>query len=235
MSGTSEAPPPLVIGANGLTGDGRTAGGNVAGADGEVLPGWAIDDIVDAGTRMDQLGWVPATAGNISVRLSEIRIAITRSGRHKGRLTADDVMLVDADGSAVATTARPSAETRLHCQIYDLIGHAGAVVHGHSVAATVLSMLGGSGIDFAGYEVLKAFEGQRTHDVSLRLPIVDNAQDMAVLAPVIAPLLRAGTPLGYLIRGHGTYTWGPDMKIAMARMEALEFLLTCELERRKLR
>jgi len=40
--------------------------------------------------------------------------------------------------------------------------------------------------------------------------------------------------LGYLIRGHGVYVWGPDMPTALARLEGLEFLLACELERRKL-
>jgi methylthioribulose-1-phosphate dehydratase len=44
----------------------------------------------------------------------------------------------------------------------------------------------------------------------------------------------AGAPLGYLIRGHGVYVWGPDMPVAMARLEGLEFLLACELEKRKL-
>jgi methylthioribulose-1-phosphate dehydratase len=38
-----------------------------------------------------------------------------------------------------------------------------------------------------------------------------------------------------LIRGHGTYVWGPDMPTALARFEGLEFLLSCELERRRLK
>ena len=40
--------------------------------------------------------------------------------------------------------------------------------------------------------------------------------------------------MGYLIRGHGVYVWGPSMDGALARLEALEFLLCCELERRRL-
>jgi len=47
-------------------------------------------------------------------------------------------------------------------------------------------------------------------------------------------LLDAGMPLGYLIRGHGVYVWGPDMPTALARLEGLEFLLACELKRRKM-
>jgi methylthioribulose-1-phosphate dehydratase len=198
-----------------------------------ATPAWAIDAIVRAGARMDARGWVPATAGNISVRLDDERIAITRSGGHKGFLDADSIMQFDLDGRAL-TNARPSAETGLHCQIYRHFPDAGAILHGHSVAGTVLSMLSNGPIRFAGYEVLKAFDGQTTHDTAIDLPIVANDQDIGRLAASVEPALRAGTPLGYLIRGHGVYSWGPDMPAALARLEGLEFLLACELERRKL-
>jgi methylthioribulose-1-phosphate dehydratase len=199
-------------------------------------PDWAVAAIVAAGRRMDARGWVPATAGNISVRLAEDRIAITRSGGHKGFLDAGHVMQVDAAGTPLTPGMRPSAETLLHCQIYALFPDAGAVLHGHSVPGTVLSMAEphAPAIRFAGYELLKAFPGQSTHEAALDLPVVDNDQDMPRLAARLAPLLRAGTPLGYLIRGHGVYVWGPDMDAALARLEGLEFLLACELERRRL-
>jgi len=196
-------------------------------------PAWAIEAIIQAGRRMDQRGWVPATAGNISVRLDESRLAITRSGGHKGFLDASSVMQVDLDGRAL-TDARSSAETLLHCQIYRLHHNVGAVLHGHSVAATVLSMHRPGPIRLAQYEVLKVFEGQTTHDAALELPVFDNDQDIARLAVTAEPTLRGGSALGYLIRGHGVYIWGPDMPAALARLEGLEFLLACELERRKL-
>jgi methylthioribulose-1-phosphate dehydratase len=141
---------------------------------------------------------------------------------------------VDMDGTPLTPGARPSAETGLHCQIYRVFLQAGAVLHGHSVAATVLSMVTPEPcIGFAGYEILKAFEGQRTHETTLRLPLFDNDQDIARLSRAMAPHLPACV-LGYLIRGHGVYVWGPDMDTALARLEGLEFLLSCELERRKL-
>jgi methylthioribulose-1-phosphate dehydratase len=205
-------------------------------ADPSDTPDWAVAAIVVAGRRMDARGWVPATAGNISVRLDSERIAITRSGGHKGFLDAGHVMQVDRQGMPLTPGMRPSAETLLHCQIYALFQQAGAVLHGHSVAGTVLSMAdpAATGLRFAGYELLKAFEGQTTHEAAIDLPMVDNDQDMPRLADRLAPLLRAGAPLGYLIRGHGVYVWGPDMETALARLEGLEFLLACELERRKL-
>ena len=66
---------------------------------------------------LDRHGWVPATAGNLSHRLRDGRIAITRSGCHKGFLTGDEVIAVDAGGAVVQGEGRPSAETLLHTQI----------------------------------------------------------------------------------------------------------------------
>lgn len=202
----------------------------------------AVDEIVEAGRRLDRHGWVPATAGNISRRLADGRIAITRSGCHKGFLTAQDVIEVDLDGRPAVAGNRSSAETRLHTDLYRRLLPDGAVVHGHSVAATVLSMhqpdrapadRSWDAIEFSGYELLKAFEGQDTHQTSLRLPIYDNDQDIVRLAELISPKLD-DCPMGYLIRGHGVYVWARTMDMAVARLEGLEFLLACVLERRKL-
>ena len=82
--------------------------------------------------------------------------------------------------------------------------------------------------------MLKAFGANPLGDDSLDLPMVDNEQDPVLLASVIAPLLPSARA-GYLIRGHGAYSWGPDLDTALARFEVLEFLLECELARRSLR
>jgi methylthioribulose-1-phosphate dehydratase len=188
---------------------------------------------------MDFFGWVPATAGNISVRFREGaegpgRIAITRSGVHKGFLDEGSVIEVDFAGRPLTPGTKPSAETLLHCQVLTVFPEAGAVVHGHSVAGTVLSMVEpGEAIFFEGYELFKAFAGQTTHEARLGLPLFANDQDMVRLAGVIAPHL-GNARLGYYIRGHGIYVWGPDMDAALARLEAIEFLLECELRRRQL-
>ncbi len=182
---------------------------------------------------MDRYGWVPATSGNISVRLPG-SIAITRSGCHKGHLDSFSIIAVDPYGRPLRQGDRPSAETALHCQIYRRFPEIGAVLHGHSVAGTVLSMAEpGDAIAFHGYELFKAFDGQTTHDQRLALPLLPNDQDMTRLAAAIEPHLAAA-PLGTYIRGHGAYVWAADMDAAMARLEALEFLLECELARRQL-
>ncbi len=205
-----------------------------------AIPPHVTDAIIGAGRRMDARGWVPATAGNISVRFhdersaSPGRIAITRSGVHKGFLDATGVIEVDFAGTPLVPGDKPSAETLLHCQIFAAFPDVGAVVHGHSVAGTVLSMIEpDDALIFEGYELFKAFAGQTTHEARLKLKLFANDQDMARLAGVVAPHL-ADMTLGYYIRGHGIYVWGGDMQVAIWRLEAIEFLLECALQRRRL-
>lgn len=200
------------------------------------LPAEAVEAIRAAGRRLDQRGWVPATAGNISLRLADGRIAITRSGFHKGFIPEDGVMAVDLHGRPEASNLRPSAETGLHCGIYRRFPAARAALHGHSVPATVLSRRGGDHLELAGYELLKAFPGLPTHEASIRLPILDNDQDIARLQARVEQVWDAtpDAPPGYILRGHGVYVWAEDMPGALMRLEALEFMLACELEAARL-
>jgi methylthioribulose-1-phosphate dehydratase len=196
-----------------------------------MVPEGLATQLAEAGRRMDARNWVPGSAGNLSARIDGQAIAITRSGVHKGRLNTADIIAVDYEGKALDQVQKPSAETLLHCQLYRLFPPVGAVLHGHSVAATVLSMRGA--ITFSNYELLKAF-GFATHELDVVLPVYENDQDMARLATFIEPLLERDPPIGYVIAGHGVYAWGTSVEHAYWRLEALEFLLQCEMERRQL-
>jgi methylthioribulose-1-phosphate dehydratase len=181
-------------------------------------------------------GWTPATSSNFSRRLDDRHAAITVSGRDKGRLNEADIMVVDFDGRAVGSDHRPSAETLLHTQLYRRFPDIGCVLHTHSRAQTIASRLyaGPGHVRLEGYELLKAFAGNSTHEAAIDLPVLPNTQDMATLAAQVDALLDRDTLWGYLIDGHGLYAWGRDMAEARRHLEAFEFLLDCELELRKL-
>ena len=197
----------------------------------------AASEIISNVRELAAAGWTPATSSNFSRRLDEGHAAITVSGRDKGRLTEDDIMVVDFDGNAVGSNHRPSAETLLHTQLYQRFPDIGCVLHTHSLAQTVASRLyaGAGHVTLEGYELLKAFEGNTTHDAQVDLPVLNNAQDMHTLAAQVDALLDRSCMWGYLIDGHGLYTWGRDMAQARRHLDAFEFLLNCDLELRKLK
>ncbi|NLG59150.1 MAG: methylthioribulose 1-phosphate dehydratase [Gammaproteobacteria bacterium] len=178
------------------------------------------------------LGWTPATSSNFSLRLDERHLVITISGRDKSRLGVDDLMVVDLDGKAVGSSHRPSAETLLHTQLYRRLPEVGCVLHTHSRTQTVASRLycGAGGVRLAGYELLKAFHGNDTHESEVIVPVLPNSQDMATLAAHVDVLFDGGPLWGYLIDGHGLYAWGRDLAEARRHLDAFDFLLGCELD-----
>jgi methylthioribulose-1-phosphate dehydratase len=198
----------------------------------------SADAIADTARELATLGWTPATSSNFSMRIDADHAAITISGRHKGRLGRDDIMLIDMHGHAVGTDARPSAETALHTQIYRRWPEMWAVLHTHSRTQSVASRLFASDgvIRLQGWELQKAITGFTTHDSMLEIPVFPNTQHMPELVAQVDAWLDAGKPLhAYLIDGHGIYTWGRNMAETHRHLEALEFLLGCELDLRKLR
>ena len=195
--------------------------------------------ITAAGQFLAARGWAPATAGNYSVRLDAQTLAVTVSGKWKGELTADDIMTVDMQGrpvGAAGANKKPSDETLLHCAIYQRHPHAGAILHTHSIPNTVLSRITAHTLTLAGYELLKAVPGLTTHDATLHLPVLDNTQDIPVMAAELTEILQQQPTLpAFLIAGHGLYAWAADMNATKKLVEALEFMLSCELETLKLR
>ncbi|TWC29412.1 methylthioribulose-1-phosphate dehydratase [Pseudomonas sp. SJZ079] len=192
--------------------------------------------IIDAGRFLYERGWSPATSSNYSARLSASEALLTVSGKHKGQLGLDDVLVTDMQGRSLEAGKKPSAETLLHTQLYNWKAEIGAVLHTHSVNATVLSRLSLSdSLVFADYELQKAFTGISSHESQVEVPIFDNDQDIARLAAKVQPWLeRHPDCVGYLIRGHGLYTWGAQMSGALRQIEAFEFLFECELKVRAL-
>ncbi|TWT96833.1 Methylthioribulose-1-phosphate dehydratase [Botrimarina colliarenosi] len=201
----------------------------------------AAEGLVAIGAQMHAAGWSRATSSNYSVRLSAdpLRLLVTASGKHKDRLTTDDFVLIDESGGAVEPDAlKSSAETMLHVVLARDAG-AGAIVHTHSVWGTLLSDIHGPEgvVTLAGYEMLKALPGIKTHDTAVDIAIFPNTQDIDALAAELSDRLKAGDDAvryGFLINKHGLYTWADQLDSARACVEALEFLFECEGRRLKL-
>jgi len=190
-----------------------------------------IDALRSVGKLFFQRGWSVGTSSNYSVvaRRDPLEIIVTASGLDKGRLQRHQFVRVDGDAKAVVShQPRSSAETLLHVEIANQTT-AGAILHTHSVWATILSDLyfADGGFAIEGYEMLKGLEGITTHDTQIWIEIFDNTQDMSELAQQISAKFQDDErPLtyGFLIRKHGLYTWGNDIEAARRHVEIFEFL-----------
>ena len=186
-------------------------------------------ELIAAGKRLADQGWVPATSGNLSARLEDGTFAITVSGVHKGCLTLADIMRVDDRGRSL-DGRRPSAETRLHLALYRRWPRVQAILHPHSPAAVLASRLFGGHLVLEDHELLKALDGIDTHAHRLVVPIFPNDQDIPRLADRVDRWIdENGDIHAYIIAGHGFYTWGDSVSSALVAVEALEFMFHCEV------
>lgn len=100
--------------------------------------------VLAAARAMLARGLVSGMSGNVSMRLKEpgggLRVAITPSQRPYETLRPEDVVIVDAQGDPVEGDMTPSSETLLHLGIYRARPDVGAVMHTHSVYASVLAV-----------------------------------------------------------------------------------------------
>ena len=177
-----------------------------------VNPHQVKQDILDAGRRLYDKGFVVSNDGNISARISEDRIVATPTGLCKGTLSLDDLCVCDMDGNKVSGTLRPSSEIGMHIFLYRERPDIQAVVHAHPPTATGFSVAG--------------------------IPLTDCVLPEVVITLGSVPIAKYGTPGGteisepirryvqeydaYLLENHGATTIGTTVMNAYFKMETLE-------------
>ncbi|HXH74313.1 MAG TPA: methylthioribulose 1-phosphate dehydratase [Bacteriovoracaceae bacterium] len=180
-------------------------------------------------------GWSPATSTNYSVRSSNPNeFIISKSGVDKSQFELTDLILINDQGVVLPpynlTGVKSSAETEIHTELYKRFPKVNCVLHTHSLLGTILSqaMVKQWELRFEGLEILKGLEGNATHEMTEGLPIVPNSQDMKDIMQFLEPQFNKQATLhGFLIAGHGLYSWGKDIPTAKRHIETFEFLLEC--------
>jgi methylthioribulose-1-phosphate dehydratase len=192
-------------------------------------------DLLEAIKFFNQKGWSPATSTNYSVRSSNpAEYIISRSGVDKSKFVLEDLILINPKGEVLAPFNIPgsksSAETEIHTHIYNKYHNVNCILHTHSVLGTVLSLahLKNKFLRFEGFEIQKGLEGNMTHELESIIPIVPNSQVMGdILKNMDQHFTEKPSIHGFLIAGHGLYTWGKDIATAKRHIETYEFLFEC--------
>jgi methylthioribose-1-phosphate isomerase len=193
------------------------------------------DELALFSARLYERGWMPGTSGNLSARLpgAPDRALITASGRDKGELTAQDMVVVDAGTGDLAepTALRASAETSIHAAVYRATD-AQAVIHVHSPYATAVACRAGreTQTTLVRLERFELLKGLGLADATgTDLPVFPNWAKVPRIAADVSDYYGQvpAAPPGLLIAGHGITTWGKDLAQARNRLECLESI--CQL------
>lgn len=155
---------------------------------------------------------VTASDGNISVKVSGEHILLTPSGKSKGFVEADEILVLDMEGNVVEGSGRASKEYPMHCAIYEERPDAGAVVHTHPVFATAFAMAG------------RTVPDQYLVETKVMLKGIALAGYAAPGSLVLAEKVRekAVGNDAVLLQNHGALTIGKNLTDAFQKMEVLE-------------
>lgn len=177
-------------------------------------------------------GWSPATSTNYSFRhLSDPnKIYVSRSGVDKSLFSPSDFISIDRKGVPIEESigSIPSAETLIHCVLYDLLPETMVILHSHSIYPILISQQCRDKVEFEGYEIQKGFAGQTTHEAKIEIPIFDNTQNMIEFSKVLIENRETLLNHSFIIRKHGTYAWGKNLFEAKRHLETLEYLCQCK-------
>ena len=167
--------------------------------------------LCEIGRRLWQRGLISAAEGNLSMRISPLRILATPAGVSKGHLKPSDLVLVDRKGVPVEG-GTPSTELKLHLRIYDKRPDCQAIVHAHPAIAT--------GFALAGEEIPDDLMPESA-------TVLGSVATVPYATPGTEELPDANEPLledhkTFLLSHHGAVTLGKDLLDAYDRMETLE-------------
>ncbi len=164
------------------------------------------------GRWLYRLGFMPGTAGNLSVRLSNDRILATPTGMSKCLLKTQDMVLVDMDGRRVCESRNVTSEIGMHLAIYRQRPDVQAVVHAHPPIATGFASCGLGLEEPLCSEVVMALGS-----VPLAPYATTGTEDVA---SSIQPLMVDHDAV--LLANHGVVTAGDTLQNAFMRMETVE-------------
>jgi L-ribulose-5-phosphate 4-epimerase len=182
------------------------------------------EKVLEANLDLVRHGLVLFTWGNASERDPETgHVVIKPSGVPYDRMSADQMVVLDADGKQVEGSLRPSSDAPTHVILYRNFPGIGGVVHTHSEWATSWAQ---AGLPLPPYGTTHAdyFYGRVPCTRPLRREEVEGNYEEAT-GEVIVETFRELDPVsmpGVLVHGHAPFTWGKDGAEAVHNAVVLE-------------
>lgn len=172
--------------------------------------------IIEAGRICYSSGLMHANIGNISMRFGSERVVITPSKLCKGRMEAEDLLIIDLDGVIIKADSirnrKYSSEAPLHLEVYRQRPDIRAVIHAHPSNATALTV---AGIPFP-IDILPEVLEELGPVPTTRFTLPNSFDD----ADAIREYVKDHNAI--LIRNHGAVTFGVDLEDALNHLEQIE-------------
>lgn len=158
-----------------------------------------------------------SAGGNMSMRIYDTEILITPSGRNKGMLEPEDLVLMSTKGKCLGP-GKPSIEHKFHIALYNMNRDTNAVIHCHPLHCVTLAVKG---------------EGIKSNITPEGVLLLGDVPMIDYYTPGSKELVDAvaaqGRHKAMLLARHGAITQGGTLEEAYNRMEELEFQARLQL------
>jgi len=169
--------------------------------------------VVAAALEMSRTGLSPGRSGNVSARFRD-GMLITPTGMRYEEIEPADIVLVENRGGGRPNQRKPSSEWQIHQAVYQTRPDMHAVVHAHSLHATVLA---------CAQKPIPAFHYMVAAAGGIDIPLVPYATfGSDDLAQLVAEGLRNRNAC--LMANHGQIAMGPSLSAALELALEVEVL-----------
>ena len=170
--------------------------------------------IVETAQSLVEKGYLMATGGNLSIRIpGRAAFAVTPSNYDYGKMTPDDVCVLDFDLNVIEGRLKPSVESALHAGIYVTRADVQAVVHTHQVYASTLALIN---------KPIPALFDEQVRFLGRSVEIIPYAPSgTGFLKNAIVKHIKNHNN-AYIMKNHGALCFGQDVERAVHNVEILE-------------
>ena len=172
------------------------------------------EQIVEAAQKLTQKGYLMATGGNLSIRISgQNAFAITPSNYDYMKMVPQDICVLDFGLTLLEGSRKPSVETSMHAAIYQARADVNAVVHTHQVYASALALI---------HAPIPALFDEQVRFLGRAVEIIPYAPSgTGFLKNAIVKHVK-NHHNAYIMQNHGVLCFGHDAERAAHNVEILE-------------
>ncbi|SHE81770.1 L-fuculose-phosphate aldolase [Marinitoga hydrogenitolerans DSM 16785] len=169
-------------------------------------------EIIKAIEYLEKKGLIKGTWGNLSIKIKD-KIYITPSGVPYDILKEEDISVMDFESQKHISGLKPSSEKALHFEIYKNFPEIKAVVHTHSLYASIYSAL---------RKPVPCYIEDQAQIIGGEIPVAEyklpGTLDLALEA---VKKFKIGV-YGILLANHGIVSIGRNLKEALIAAEIIE-------------
>ena len=170
--------------------------------------------IVDTCHTLLERGYLKATEGNISARVSrQNTFAITPSNYDYAKMQVDDICILDVDMQQIEGEMKPSIESGMHAAVYQNRADAHCIIHTHQPYASALALI---------KTPIPALFDEQVRFLGRSVEIISYAPSGTGFLKNAVKSKVKNNNNAFILQNHGVLVFGGSMEQAIHNMALLE-------------